>query len=316
MIIGTRGSQLALVQTRKVAALLKEKGIETEEQIIKTDGDRFTDRPLYQVSTGVGAFVRELDDAMIADGIEIAVHSMKDLPTIRPPELITAAVLPRDSPYDVLLTKKGLTIDELPKNAIIGTSSMRRRAQLLRYRSDLVIEELRGNIDTRLKKLEDGQYDGIILAEAGLERMGWTDRVRTRLDLDSFIPSPNQGTVAVAALAGTPAVEAVSLLNDEKSQIETRIERIVVTDLEGGCTTPIGAYAKFEQNGKKIHVRAEVLSCDGTKSIKIDEKISAENWEAEAEKLGKYLADSGGKLLAEEAICEIQELKNKNETSN
>ena len=316
MIIGTRGSQLALVQTRKVAALLKEKGIETEEQIIKTDGDRFTDRPLYQVSTGVGAFVRELDDAMIADGIEIAVHSMKDLPTIRPPELITAAVLPRDSPYDVLLTKNGLTIDELPKNAIIGTSSMRRRAQLLRYRSDLVIEELRGNIDTRLKKLEDGQYDGIILAEAGLERMGWTDRVRTRLDLDSFIPSPNQGTVAVAALAGTPAVEAVSLLNDEKSQIETRIERIVVTDLEGGCTTPIGAYAKFEQNGKKIRVRAEVLSCDGTKSIKIDEKISAENWEAEAEKLGKYLADSGGKLLAEEAICEIQELKNKNETSN
>jgi porphobilinogen deaminase len=316
MIIGTRGSQLALVQTRKVAALLKEKGIETEEQIIKTDGDRFTDRPLYQVSTGVGAFVRELDDAMIADGIEIAVHSMKDLPTIRPPELITAAVLPRDSPYDVLLTKKGLTIDELPKNSIIGTSSMRRRAQLLRYRSDLVIEELRGNIDTRLKKLEDGQYDGIILAEAGLERMGWTDRVRTRLDLDSFIPSPNQGTVAVAALAGTPAVEAVSLLNDEKSQIETRIERIVVTDLEGGCTTPIGAYAKFEQNGKKIRVRAEVLSCDGTKSIKIDEKISAENWEAEAEKLGKYLADSGGKLLAEEAICEIQELKNKNETSN
>ena len=309
MIIGTRGSRLALVQTRKIAALLKEKGIETEEQIIKTDGDRFTDRPLYQVSTGVGAFVRELDDAMIAEGIEIAVHSMKDLPTIRPPELITAAVLPRDSPYDVLLTKEGLTIDELPKNAIIGTSSMRRRAQLLRYRSDLVIEELRGNIDTRLKKLEDGQYDGIILAEAGLERMGWTDRVRTRLDIDAFIPSPNQGTVAVVALAGTPAVDAVSLLNDEKSQIETKIERIVVKDLEGGCTTPIGAYAKFEQNGKKIRIRAEVLSCDGTKSIKADEKISAENWEAEAEKLGKDLAASGGKMLAEEAICFIQELK-------
>ncbi|MDY0266546.1 MAG: hydroxymethylbilane synthase, partial [Methanimicrococcus sp.] len=105
MIIGTRGSRLALVQTRKVAALLKEKGVETGEQIIKTDGDRFTDRPLYQVSTGVGAFVRELDDAMVANGIEIAVHSMKDLPTIRPPELITAAVLPRDSPYDVLMTK-------------------------------------------------------------------------------------------------------------------------------------------------------------------------------------------------------------------
>jgi len=309
MIIGTRGSRLALVQTRKVAALLKEKGIDTEERIIKTDGDRFTDRPLYQVSTGVGAFVRELDDAMVADGIEIAVHSMKDLPTARPPELITAAVLPRDSPYDVLLTKEGLTIDELPKNAVIGTSSMRRRAQLLRYRGDLVVEELRGNIDTRLLKLENGQYDGIILAEAGLERMGWTDRVRRRLDIDMFCPSPNQGTVAVVALAGTPAVKAVSLLNDEKSQIETKIERLVVRDLEGGCTTPIGAYAKFEPDGKKIRVRAEVLSCDGTKSIKVDEKISAGNWEKEAEMLGKYLADSGGKMLAEEAVCHIQKLK-------
>ncbi|WP_318785804.1 hydroxymethylbilane synthase [Methanimicrococcus hacksteinii] len=313
MIIGTRGSRLALVQTRKVAALLKEKGFETEEQIIKTDGDRFTDRPLYQVSTGVGAFVRELDDAMIADGIEIAVHSMKDLPTVRPPELITAAVLSRDSPYDVLLTKDGLTIDELPKNAVIGTSSMRRRAQLMRYRSDLEIAELRGNIDTRLRKLDEGQYDGIILAEAGLERMGWDDMVRTRLPIDDFIPSPNQGTVAVAALAGTPAVDAVALLNDEKSQIETRIERIVVTDLEGGCTTPIGAYAKFESGGKKIRVRAEVLSCDGTKSIRVDEKISADNWEEEAEKLGKFLADSGGKMLAEDAICYIQELKNQKE---
>ncbi|MDR2944450.1 MAG: hydroxymethylbilane synthase [Methanosarcinales archaeon] len=311
MIIGTRGSRLALVQTRKVAALLKEKGVETEEQIIKTDGDRFTDRPLYQISTGVGAFVRELDDAMIAEGIELTVHSMKDLPTVRPPELITAAVLPRDSPYDVLLTKDGLTIDELPKNAVIGTSSMRRRAQLLRCRPDLMIEDLRGNIDTRLRKLEEGQYDGIILAEAGLERMGWTDRVRTRLDIDAFTPSPNQGTVAVVALAGTPAVEAAALLNDENSQIETKIERLVVKELEGGCTTPIGAYAKFEQNGKNIRVRAEVLSCDGTKSIKIDEKISAENWEEEAEKLGRELADSGGKLLAEEAICYISELKEK-----
>lgn len=309
MIIGTRGSRLALVQTRKVAALLKEKGIETEERIIKTDGDRFTDRPLYQVSTGVGAFVRELDDAMIADGIELAVHSMKDLPTIRPLELVTAAVLPRDSPYDVLLTKDGLTLDELPKNAVIGTSSMRRRAQLLRYRPDLTVEELRGNIDTRLRKLEEGQYDGIILAEAGLERMGWTDTVRTRLDLDAFVPSPNQGTVAVIALAGTKAVDAAAILDDEKSRIETQIERLVIRDLEGGCTTPIGAYAEFEQNGKKIRVRAEVLSCDGTKSIKVDEKISAQNWEEEAEKLGRGLASSGGKMLAEEAVCHIRELK-------
>ncbi|MCL2142292.1 MAG: hydroxymethylbilane synthase [Methanimicrococcus sp.] len=312
MIIGTRGSRLALVQTRKVAALLKEKGFDTTEEIIKTDGDRFTDRPLYQVSTGVGAFVRELDDAMIEKGIEIAVHSMKDLPTLRPPELITAAVLPRDSPYDVLLTKTGLTIEELPKNAVIGTSSMRRRAQLLRFRPDLMIEELRGNIDTRLRKLDEGQYDGIILAEAGLERMGWDHMIRTRLDLDMFCPSPNQGTVAIVALDKTPAVAAVSLLNHPTSQIETKIERLVVHDLEGGCTTPIGSYAKFDPDGKKIHVRAEVLSCDGTRSIKIDEKISAENWEEEAKELGRKLAQSGGKVLAEDAVCYIRDLKEKN----
>ena len=313
MIIGTRGSRLALAQTDKVAALLKEKGFETTKEIIKTDGDRFTDRPLYQVSTGVGAFVRELDDAMMEKGIEIAVHSMKDLPTQRPPELITAAVLPRDSPYDVLLTKTGLTVEELPKNAVIGTSSMRRRAQLLRFRPDLVIEELRGNIDTRLRKLEEGQYDGIILAEAGLERMGWDHMIRTRLDLDMFCPSPNQGTVAVVALANTPAVAAVSHLNHSVSQIETKIERFVVHDLEGGCTTPIGAYAKFDPDGKTIHVRAEVLSCDGTRSLKVDERISAENWEQEAKELGRKLAQSGGKLLAQEAVCHIRALKEKKE---
>ncbi|WP_338098520.1 hydroxymethylbilane synthase [Methanolapillus ohkumae] len=310
MIIGTRGSNLALAQTRKVAGLLKEKGFLTTEKIIKTDGDRFVDRPLYQVSTGVGAFVRELDDAMVEEGIEIAVHSMKDLPTLRPPELITAAVLVRDSPYDVLLTKEGLSIDELPKNAMIGTSSMRRRAQLLRYRPDLRVEELRGNIDTRIRKLNEGQYDGILLAEAGLERMGWDDIVRVRLPIDDFCPSPNQGTVAIVALANTPAVDAVALLNHRPSQIETQIERLVVKDLEGGCTTPIGAYAKFELDGKTIRVRAEVLSCDGTKSIKADQKISADNWKAEAEQMGKELASSGGKMLADEAVCYIQQLRN------
>ena len=302
MIIGTRGSNLALTQTRHVAKLLAEKGFVTGEKIIKTDGDRFTDRPLYQVSSGVGAFVRELDEIMVSDGIEIAVHSMKDLPTERPPQLITAAVIKRDSPFDVLLTKDGKTIDEMPPGSVIGTSSLRRKAQLLRYRGDLVIKDLRGNIDTRLRKLDEGQYDGIILAEAGLERMGWDHIVRTRLPIDDFCPSPNQGTVAVVALAGTPAVDAVSLLNDKNSEIETAIERLVVRDLEGGCTTPIGAFAKFDANGKTIFVRAEVLSVDGSRSIRISEHIPADNWQEKAAELGKQLAASGGKDLAEEAI--------------
>lgn len=316
MIIGTRGSRLALTQTRHVAKLLAEKGFETGEQIIKTDGDRFTDRPLYQVSAGVGAFVRELDEIMVSDGIEIAVHSMKDLPTERPPELVTAAVLKRDSPYDVLLTKDGKTIDEMPPGSVIGTSSLRRRAQLMRYRGDLVVEDLRGNIDTRLRKLEEGQYDAIILAEAGLERMGWDHIVRSRLPVDDFCPSPNQGTVAVVALAETPAVDAVSLLDDEKSRIETAVERLVIKDLDGGCTTPIGSFAAFDKDGKTIYVRAEVLSCDGSRSIRVSEHIPADDWAAAAAELGKKLAASGGKELAEEAVAYIRKARENKENNS
>ena len=160
MIIGTRGSQLALAQTENVARLLKELGVETSLKIIKTSGDRFTDRPLHAVSGGVGAFVRELDDVMLAGEIDIAVHSMKDMPTVRPPAIPTVAVLKRDTPFDFLLTYDGSTLDELPEQAIIGTSSLRRAAQIRRYRPDLVTQEFRGNIDTRLRKLKEGQYDG------------------------------------------------------------------------------------------------------------------------------------------------------------
>ncbi|MCK4929419.1 MAG: hydroxymethylbilane synthase, partial [Methanosarcinales archaeon] len=151
MIIGTRGSALALAQADKVAAMLKERGFDTEQKIIKTIGDAFTDRPLHQVP-GVGAFVRELDDRMLEGEIDIAVHSMKDIPTERPDELVIAAVLERDSPLDVLLTNDGSTLDELADGAIIGTTSMRRRSQLMRYRPDLNIQDLRGNINTRRRK--------------------------------------------------------------------------------------------------------------------------------------------------------------------
>jgi hydroxymethylbilane synthase len=152
MIIGTRGSALALAQADQVAAMLKQYGFDTERKIIKTSGDSFTDRPLHQVP-GVGAFVRELDDRMLDGEIDIAVHSMKDIPTQRPGELAIAAVLKRDSPLDVLLTSDGSTLDEMPQGATIGTTSMRRHAQLLRNRPDLVIKDLRGNIDTRRRKV-------------------------------------------------------------------------------------------------------------------------------------------------------------------
>ena len=304
MIIGTRGSQLALAQTENVSRLLEELGVETSVNIIKTSGDRFTDRPLHAVSTGVGAFVRELDDVMFAGEIDIAVHSMKDMPTVRPPSLSTAAVLKRDTPFDILLTYDGTTLDELPELSVIGTSSLRRAAQIRRYRPDLVTQDLRGNIDTRLRKLKEGKYDGILLAKAGLERMGW-ELEGEILSPDFFCPSPNQGTVAVVTRVGTEAEAAVSKLDHNESRIVTEIERILISELGGGCTTPLGSYAEIMPDGKQLRVRAEVLSLDGGETIKIDEFIPMRGGIEKARELGQRLVKMGGKRLAEEALLQL-----------
>ncbi|WP_410508639.1 hydroxymethylbilane synthase [Methanosarcina hadiensis] len=304
MIIGTRGSQLALAQAENVARLLKEQGVETSIKIIKTSGDRFTDRPLHAVSGGVGAFVRELDDVMLAGEIDIAVHSMKDMPTIRPQALPTVAVLKRDTPFDFLLTYDGTPLDELPEQSIIGTSSLRRTAQIKRYRPDLITQDLRGNIDTRLRKLREGQYDGILLAKAGLERMGW-ELEGEILSPDFFCPSPNQGTVAVVTRAGTEAEDAVSRLDHTESRIVTEIERILIAELGGGCTTPVGSYAELTPDKQEIHVRAEVLSLDGREAVSINEFIPMRGGLEQARALGHRLVEMGGRRLAEEALLQI-----------
>ncbi len=302
MIIGTRGSGLALAQANLVERLLKENGVETTQLIIKTSGDAFTDRPLHEVA-GVGAFVREIDDRMIAGEIDIAVHSMKDLPTVRPPELSIAAVLKRDSPLDVLLTADGSTLDELPDGAVVGTTSMRRRAQLLRYRPDLNIQDLRGNIDTRIRKLKEGMYDGILLAEAGLQRMGWEMDVE-QLNPDAFCPSANQGTIVIVTKAGTEAEKAVAFLDHAQSRIETEIERLVITDVEGGCIVPIGAFAEEVEKGV-MHVRAEVLALDGSYEVRVDELILTEDYKTEGQRLGHELVKLGGKELVQDAVCQL-----------
>jgi len=296
--IGTRGSKLALAQANLVKDLLSKNGVPTEIKIIKTSGDTFTDRPLHELQ-GFGVFVREIDDSMLAGEIDIAVHSMKDVPTERPAQLTIAAVMKRDSPYDFLLTREEKKLKDLPKGAIIGTTSLRRRSQLSRFRDDLVIKELRGNIDTRLRKLKDGQYDGIFLAEAGLERLKW-DLPGERLSPDDFVPSANQGTVVIVTRKEGEAQIAVQVLNDEQTRLETRIERIIIGILGGGCLVPIGAFAKME--GNEIHIRTEVLSVDGKRDVKIDEFINPAEYEKEATRIGTELNNKGGGRLVEEAV--------------
>jgi hydroxymethylbilane synthase len=296
--IGTRGSKLALAQANLVKDLLAKNGVPTEIKIIKTSGDTITDRPLHEVQ-GFGVFVREIDDSMLAGEIDIAVHSMKDVPTERPSELTIAAVMKRDSPYDFILSRENMKLKDLPKGAIIGTTSLRRRSQLSRFRDDLVIKELRGNIDTRLRKLKEGQYDGIFLAEAGLERLKW-DLPGERLSPDEFVPSANQGTVVIVTKKDSEAKIATQVLNDEQTQLETRIERIIIGILGGGCLVPIGAFAQVE--GNEIHIRTEVLSVDGKRCVKIDEFINPSEYEKEATRIGTELNNKGGGKLVEEAV--------------
>ncbi|MDY0386342.1 MAG: hydroxymethylbilane synthase [Methanolobus sp.] len=303
MIIGTRGSALALAQTETIESLLSEIRVSTTRKIITTTGDAFTDRPLHEVP-GVGAFVRELDNRMFNGEIDIAVHSMKDLPTIRPEGLSISAVLKRDSPYDVLLTTDGSRMDELPEGAVLGTSSMRRRAQILRYRPDLNVQDLRGNINTRIRKLEEGLYDGILLAEAGLQRMGWEMDVE-QLGSQFFCPSANQGTIAVVTPTGTEAEEATSRLDHQRTRIETEVERIVITDIEGGCIAPIGSFAHFI-NEDEISICCEVLALDGSEHIRIDEVIPVDRYQEFAKIIGRELVQMGGKELVQRAICQLE----------
>ncbi len=307
--IGTRGSKLALAQANLVKDLLNKNGILAEIKIIKTSGDTFIDRPLHEVQ-GFGVFVREIDDSMLADEIDIAVHSMKDVPTERPPELTIAAVMKRDSPFDFLLTREGTQLKNLPHGAVIGTTSLRRRAQLKRFRDDLEIKELRGNIDTRLRKLREGQYDGIFLAEAGLERLKW-DLPGERLDPDHFVPSANQGTVVIVTKKDSEAEKAAMILNDVQTGIETRIERIIIGILGGGCLVPIGAFAQKE--GNEIHIRTEVLSVDGKRCVKIDEYINPAEYEKEAIRIGNALNEKGGGKLVDEAVKMFTAKRGKNE---
>lgn len=280
LIVGTRGSKLALAQTRKVVERLSE-DYEVEIRIVKTTGDVMKDRPLYEFK-GIGAFVRTLDTELAKGRIDVAVHSYKDVPSQRVEGTVVAAVLERDSPCDVLVSKNGESLEKMREGAVIGTSSLRRRAQLRRMRADLKFENLRGNLDTRLRKLREGNYDGIVVAEAGLQRLGLVESVRYhRFDPQIIVPPANQGIIAIATRKGEE--ELVSHLNDDKTWLEARVERAVIKELGVGCAVPVGVYAEA---GNRVNLICEILD---RQYIRIEEELSKDTAVEEASEIAKDL---------------------------
>ena len=281
--IGTRGSRLALAQAERVAALLLDSGHDPEIVIITTEGDTALGVPLHEIG-GQGVFVRALDDAILSGRIDCAVHSMKDIPARRPAGLVTGAILTRDSPADFLAH----TIS--PREIrVIGTSSTRRKAQLLRHMGDVDVWQLRGNVDTRLRKLAESQYDAIVLAEAGMERLGLTIP-GTRLSPDTFVPSPNQGTIAVVCRDEPALCRILSPLDHPDTRTDVGIERVVMEEVGGGCFTPQGIYA---HNG---HLIAEIISLDGKRQVRREADISSTE---QARAFGQELRREGKELIRE-----------------
>jgi hydroxymethylbilane synthase len=279
LVIASRGSQLALWQARWVAAQLSAAGHPCRIEIVKTTGDKITDVPLAKVGTK-GLFTKEIEEALLDGRADLAVHSLKDLPTELPEGLVLAAVPEREDPRDAVV---GKTLVRLPLGARVGTSSLRRAAQLRQLRPDLQVESVRGNLDTRLRKLDEGQYDAILLAAAGLKRLGWGGRIAEILPPEQMCPAVGQGALAIETRAG---FDQVAMLDHAETHTAVLAERAVLAALGGGCQVPIGAYATVSEG--HIHVLAIVAAPDGTQVIR-----------AEAEGQAAQAADTGARLAAD-----------------
>src|SRR5258708_20105517 len=259
--IGSRGSQLALWQANHIAGLLRHRGHETEIEIIHTTGDKITDVALAKVGSK-GMFIKEIEEALAENHIDLAVHSLKDLPTELSEQFTIAAVPVREDPRDAFCSVKYSSIEDSPKGARVGTSSLRREAQLKAIRPELTVHPLRGNVDTRLRKLESGEYDGIILAAAGLRRLGRTELLRQVIPVDLMCPAAGQGALAIEIRAGHgPVRDAIAFLDDVTARAETDCERALLKKLGGGCQVPIGANAKLREG--VLRLDAVVASPDG-----------------------------------------------------
>jgi len=298
--VGTRGSKLALAQTNWVIEKIKERypDLTVETVIIKTKGDKITDVPLAKVG-GKGLFVKEIEEALLRGDIDLAVHSMKDVPTELPEGLEIAIVPERESPYDVLISRELKGLFDLPSGARVGTSSLRRSAQIRAKRPELKIENLRGNLDTRLRKLREGLYEAIIVAEAGLLRLGLGNTPRERLSPEIMLPAIGQGALAIELRKEDFELkEALAFLHHQETAVCVAAERAFLAALGGGCQVPLAAYATLK--GQRLLL--EALIADPSGEIVLRDQI--EGLSSEAEEMGRSLAETllsrGGRKILDE----------------
>ena len=302
IVIGTRGSKLALWQAEHIAGRIRERfpAIEVTLKKIVTTGDKILDVPLAKIG-GKGLFTKELENAMLSGDIDLAVHSLKDMPTELPEGLMLAAITTRADASDAFVSLRYNSLDALPQGAKVGTSSLRRRAQILKYRPDLQTIDLRGNLDTRIKKLENQEMDAIILATAGLKRLGLEQYITQILPIEICLPAVGQGALAIETRQDDAEVLSVlEFLNDSETIAAVTAERAYLREVQGGCQVPVGVHG--EVNGDQLLLEATILKIDGTREVR--EQICGSCSEAEelGIKLAQQMLAAGGKEILDELI--------------
>jgi hydroxymethylbilane synthase len=296
VVIATRGSQLALWQSSWTADRLREvhQGLEVELRVLKTSGDRFQQASL-QVIGGKGAFTKEITEAVLRSEADVAVHSLKDLPTDETLGLRVWAYPPRFNPRDAWIGRDGIRFEELPPEAVVATGSLRRRAQALHHHPGISVEDIRGNVDTRLRKFREGSMTGMFLAMAGLERLGLTKHVTEALDPKQFLPAPGQGALAIEGRDDEMTRDLLSLLDDKGSRDVVTAERAFLGVLEAGCQVPVGAWAELE--GEEVVLNGLVSSLDGTEVVREKKRGSRSEADAVGRGLAATLLGRGGKEI-------------------
>ncbi len=302
VVLGTRGSKLALTQANASAARLRTAGLEVEVRIIKTTSEHHPDLPLSVIDQR-DVFTRQLDEALLRGEIDLAVHSAKDVPTEIPERIVLAAITERHDPSDVLVSERGYDVDSLPEGAIVATSSLRRRAQLLHRRPDLSVVEIRGNVDTRVRKMREGQADALLLAHAGLERLG-LDVPHVVVPTEIMLPAVGQGALAVAMLEEHPLRKTVhEALDHEETGKAVLAERVMLNALEGGCRVPVGALGVVE--GPRVRLRGVVVSPDG--ALVYRGEAEGEEPEEVGRRLARDLLEQGAAVV----LGEIREVRSR-----